>query len=95
VHGWGLRGGTYRFSGPPRRTRITFHGYKWTTDTAVSGYALWNRRNGHMQAWLKVSGPGGSKAHVYLSYEDNVYQDVAMISGSFAGHSIRAQMPPP
>jgi pimeloyl-ACP methyl ester carboxylesterase len=95
VHGWGLRGGTYRFTGPANRTKITFHGYRWTTDTAVSGYALWDRRTGHMQAWLTVSGPGGRMARIRLSYRDNVYHGIATVTGSFDGRGIDAQMPAP
>jgi len=95
VHGWGLRGGTYGFAGPATRTRITFRGYRWTSDTSVSGYALWNQVTGRMRAWLTVTAPGGRKATVLLSYRDYVYHAVATISGSFVGPAIAAVLPAP
>jgi pimeloyl-ACP methyl ester carboxylesterase len=95
VRGWGLRGGTYRFSGPLNRIRITFRGDKWTDDTAVSGYAIWDQRTSHMSAWVTVTGPGGRSARVELRYRDNVYHAVASVSGSFEGRRIAAVMPAP
>lgn len=95
VHGKGLRGGTFRFAGRPVRTTITFRGDRWTTDTAVSGRAVWNRRTGHMTAWLRVSGPGGRIARITLSYRDYVRHALVTITGSFSGRPIVAVMPAP
>jgi pimeloyl-ACP methyl ester carboxylesterase len=95
VHGWGLRGGTYSFAGPPSRTRITFRGYRWTSDTSVSGYALWDQVTGRISAWLSVTAPGGRTATVQLSYRDYVFHAEARISGSFAGRVIAAVMAAP
>jgi pimeloyl-ACP methyl ester carboxylesterase len=95
VHGWGLRGGTYSFAGPPSRTRITFRGYRWTADTSVSGYALWNQVTGRLSAWLTVTAPGGRTARVQLGYRDFVFHAEAGISGSFAGRAIEAVMAAP
>ncbi|HXP22020.1 MAG TPA: alpha/beta fold hydrolase [Streptosporangiaceae bacterium] len=95
VHGWGLRGGTYRFAGPASRTRITFIRYRWTSDTAVSGYALWDQVTGRMRAWLTVTAPDGRTATVRFSYRDYVFHAFAAISGRFAGRVIAAILPAP
>jgi hypothetical protein len=94
VHGWGLRGGTCHFSGPTDSTRVVFTQYQWTTDTSVSGHALWNQTAGLVRAWLTVTGPGGS-ATVRLSYHDYVPHPKAAIAGSYGGLAIRATMPAP
>ncbi len=95
AEGWGLRGGTYRYAGPPRCTRITLHGVKWTADTAASGRASWNQVTGQMRARLTVTGPGGAFAAVRLHYPDYVPRSVAEISGRFRGRAIMARMPAP
>lgn len=95
VEGFGLRGGHQTFSGPATATIIRFHSVRWTTDTSASGHALWNQVTGRVQAWLTVTGPGGRRASIRLSYHDYVWHSVAAISGSFQGHVIAARMPAP
>jgi pimeloyl-ACP methyl ester carboxylesterase len=95
VHGWGLRGGTYRFSGPASATKITLRNVKWTTDTTVSGHANWNQVTGQVRAWLTVTGPGRTSAALSLHYLDNLPDPVAEISGTFRGRAIVATMPAP
>ena len=95
VHGWGLRGGTFRFAGPEKRTVITFRGDRWTTDTATSGHVIWNIRSGRLEAWLTVAAADGRKATVHLTYRDYVAHAVATITGTFAGRRIAATMPAP
>jgi pimeloyl-ACP methyl ester carboxylesterase len=95
VRGWGLRGGSYRYAGPSRATRITLRRVRWTLDTAVSGRATWNQVTGRVRAWLTVSGPLGASATVRLSYLDYVHHSVVAISGSYRGHPIAARMPAP
>lgn len=94
VHGWGLRGGTCKFAGPATATRITFRGYRWTNNTAVSGRAVWNQQAGLISASLTVTGPRGS-ATVQLSYHDYVRDPTATITGSYGGLPIEATMPAP
>ncbi len=94
VHGWGLRGGACHFAGPTDATRIAFSAYQWTTDTTVTGHALWNQTTGFVRAWLTVTGPGGS-AIVRLRYHDYVPHPKATFAGSYGGRSIRATMPAP
>ncbi|MDQ6819667.1 MAG: alpha/beta fold hydrolase [Actinomycetota bacterium] len=94
VHGRGLRGGTCKFAGPATATRITFRGYRWTKDTAVSGRALWKQQAGLISATLTVTSPSGS-ATVQLSYHDYVPHPMTMISGSYGGLPIEAAMPAP
>jgi pimeloyl-ACP methyl ester carboxylesterase len=93
--GWGLRGGTYSYSGPASSTRIILRKVKWTTDTTVSGLANWNQITGLMRAWLTVAGPGRTSATVRLRYLDYVPHSTATISGSFNGQVIKADMPAP
>ncbi len=95
VHGWGLRGGRFHFAGPQRRTVITFSGDRWTTDSAVSGHAVWDIHAGRMTAWLTVRGPGGHVARLRLTYRDYVYHALAHVTGTFAGHRLAAVLPAP
>jgi pimeloyl-ACP methyl ester carboxylesterase len=95
TEGWGLRGGTYRYSGPPSSTMITLRGVRWTADTTVTGRVSWDRVTGQLRARLTVGGPGGASAAVRLHYLDYVPRSVAEISGSFRGRAIVARMPAP
>ena len=95
VTGWGLRGGTYKYSGPASSTRITLRNVRWTTDTTVSGHANWNQATGQVRAWLAVTGPGGTLAAVRLHYLDYLPHPAAGISGTFHGLPIEATMPAP
>jgi pimeloyl-ACP methyl ester carboxylesterase len=93
--GWGLRGGTYSYTGPASLTRITVRNVKWTIDTAVSGHASWDRVTGQMRAWLTVTGPRGTPATVRLRYLDYLPHSTATIVGSYRGRAIIAAMPSP
>ena len=95
VEGFGLRGGHQAFSGPAAGTVIKFHGVRWTRDTSVSGHALWDQVTGCVRAWLTITGPGGRKAVIRLSYHDYVWHSVATIAGRFGGKVIAARMPAP
>ena len=95
VKGWGLRGGTYAYTGRARSVQITLRAVKWTADTAVSGHARWDQVTGRMRAWLTVSGARGAVASVRLLYLDYVPHATAEISGSFRGRAIAASMPAP
>ena len=94
-HGFGLRGGTESFSGPATATVIKFRKVHWTTDTTVTGHALWNQSTGSFRAWLQVRGPGGTKATVDLSYLDYTAHPAATITGSFEGKVLSARLPAP
>jgi pimeloyl-ACP methyl ester carboxylesterase len=95
AEGWGLRGGTYRYSGPATAVRVTLRAVRWTADTAASGHASWDQVTGLMRAWLTVTGPGGTAATVRLHYLDYRPHPVAEISGTFRGRPIVATIPAP
>ena len=95
VKGWGLRGGTYAYTGRARSVQITLRAVKWTADTAVSGHARWDQVTGRMRAWLTVIGPAGASASIRLHYLDYVPHATAEISGRFRGRAIAASMPAP
>jgi pimeloyl-ACP methyl ester carboxylesterase len=95
VTGWGLRGGTYSYTGPARSTRIAVRGVRWTAGTAVDGHVRWDQVTGRLRAWLTVTGPGGARAAVRLHYLDYVPHAIAGISGSFRGRPILARLPAP
>ena len=95
VDGFGLRGGHQTFSGTATATLIKFHRVRWTSDTSASGHALWNQATGYVRAWLIITGPGGRKAAIRLSYHDYEWHSVAAISGRFDGTVIAARMPAP
>jgi pimeloyl-ACP methyl ester carboxylesterase len=95
VKGWGLRGGTFRFTGSGSRLRITLAAVRWTADTRVTGTVGWDQATGRIRARLTVTGPGGISAAVRLRYSDYVRHPAAVLSGRSRGHRIAATMPAP
>src|SRR5262249_17768857 len=95
VKGWGLRGGTFRFSGNGSRLGIHLSGIRWTADTRVSGNVRWNQVSGKIRAWLTVTGPRGGPATVKLRSFDHGPHPRAILSGRYRGHRLAATMPAP
>jgi pimeloyl-ACP methyl ester carboxylesterase len=95
VRGWGLRGGTFRFTGDGSRIGIRLTRVRWTSDTRASGTVWWNQVTGRVWARLTVDGPGGHSASVRLWYFDYVRHSVAHLSGRYRGERIAATMPAP
>lgn len=95
VKGWGLRGGTFRFTGDGSRTGIRLTRVRWTSDTRVSGTVRWNQVTGQVRARLRIAGPGGISASIGLRYPDYVRHSVAHLSGHYQGQRIIATMPAP
>ena len=58
VKGWGLRGGTFRFTGNGSRIGIRLTRVRWTSDTRVSGTVRWNQVSGQVRARLTISRAG-------------------------------------
>jgi pimeloyl-ACP methyl ester carboxylesterase len=95
ISGWGLRGGTFRFSGDGSRIGIRLRRVRWTSDTRVSGTVRWNQVSGRIRARVTVTGPSGNAASVRLLYFDYVPHSKATLSGSYQGRPILAIMPAP
>ena len=95
VKGWGLRGGTFRFTGNGSRIGIRLTRVRWTSDTRVSGTVRWNQVSGQVRARLTIAGPGGISASIGLRYSDYVRHSVAHLSGHYRGQRIIATMPAP
>jgi pimeloyl-ACP methyl ester carboxylesterase len=95
VKGWGLRGGTFRFTGDGSRIGIRLTRVRWTSDTRVSGTVRWNQVSGRIQARLTIAGPGGISASIRLQYFDYVRHSTATLSGRYRGQRIAATMPAP
>jgi pimeloyl-ACP methyl ester carboxylesterase len=95
VRGWGLRGGTFRFTGDGSRIGIRLKRVRWTSDTRVSGTVRWNQVSGRVWARLTIAGPGGNSASVRLWYFDYVRHSAARLSGRYRGQRIAATMPAP
>jgi hypothetical protein len=95
VRGWGLRGGTFRFTGDGSRIGIRLTRVRWTSDTRVSGTVRWNQVTGRVWARLTIAGPGGNSASVRLWYFDYVRHSAARLSGRYQGQRVTATMPAP
>jgi hypothetical protein len=95
IRGWGLRGGTFRFTGDGSRIGIRLRRVRWTSDTRVTGTVRWNQVSGRVRARITVTGPGGITASVRLRYSDYVRHSKATLSGSYQGRPIAAIMPAP
>ena len=95
IRGWGLRGGTFRFTGDGSRIGIRLRRVRWTSDTRVTGTVRWNQVSGRIRARITVTGPGGITASVRLRYSDYVRHSKATLSGSYQGRPIAAIMPAP
>jgi pimeloyl-ACP methyl ester carboxylesterase len=95
VKGWGLRGGTFRFTGGGPRIRITLRRDRWTCDTRVSGTVSWDQASGRVRGQLTVTGPGGVRASVRLHYLDHVPHPSATLTGHIGNRRLAATMPAP
>jgi hypothetical protein len=95
VKGWGLRGGTFRFTGDGSLIGIHLTRVRWTSDTQVSGTVSWNQVSGQIRARLTITGPAGIPASITLRYADYVRHSVARLSGHYRGQPIVATMPAP
>ena len=95
IKGWGLRGGTFRFTGDGSRIGIRLRRVRWTSDTRVTGTVRWNQVSGRIRARITVTGPGGIAASVRLRYSDYVPHSKATLSGSYQGRPVVAIMPAP
>ena len=95
MKGWGLRGGTFRFTGGGPRIRITLRQDRWASGTRVSGTVTWDQASGRVRAQLTVTGPGGVSASVRLHYLDHVPHPSATLAGHIGGRRIAATMPAP
>jgi pimeloyl-ACP methyl ester carboxylesterase len=95
VKGWGLRGGTFHFTGDGDQIGIRLAKVRWTGDTRVSGTVRWNQVSGKIRATLTITGPRGGTAAVRLHYTDYRPHSAAVLTGSYHGHRIAAVMPAP
>ena len=95
MKGWGLRGGTFRFTGEGSTIGIRLTRVRWTSDTRVSGTVWWNQVSGRVWARLTIARPGGTAASVRLWYFDYVRHSAAHLSGRYQGQRIAATMPAP
>jgi hypothetical protein len=95
ARGWGLRGGTFRFTGTGSQIKIRLTRVRWTTDTRVTGTVQWNQVRGKIQARLTITGPHGGAAAVQPGYADYVRHSTATLSGHYRGQPIAARMPAP
>jgi pimeloyl-ACP methyl ester carboxylesterase len=95
VRGWGLRGGTFRFTGDGSRIGIRLTRVRWTSDTRVSGTVRWDQASGRVRARLTIAGPGGVSASIRLRYTDYVRHSAASLSGLYRHRRIAATMPAP
>jgi pimeloyl-ACP methyl ester carboxylesterase len=96
VRGWGLRGGTFRFSYPGSSlVGIRLHQVRWTADTRVSGTVRWDQDAGLITAALTVTGPHGARVQVDLRYLDYVPHPTAVLTGRAGDARLAAAMPAP
>jgi hypothetical protein len=95
VRGWGLRGGTFRFTGSGSQIRIRLARVRWTADTRVTGTVRWNQVSGKIRARLTITGPHGGTASVRVRYSDYVRHSTAILSGRYLGQPITARLPAP
>jgi pimeloyl-ACP methyl ester carboxylesterase len=96
VRGWGLRGGTFRFSYPGGSlVGIRLDHVRWTAGTQVSGTVRWDQDAGLVTAALTVTGPHGARAQFGLRYLDSVPHSTARLTGRAGGVRLAAVMPAP
>jgi TAP-like protein len=96
VRGWGLRGGTFRFSYPGGSLAgIRLHQVRWTAGTGVSGTVRWDQDAGLITAKLTVTGPHGARVRARLRYLDYVPHSVAVLTGRAGDARLAAALPAP
>jgi hypothetical protein len=96
TRGHGLRGGSYTTVGgylSHSPLSIRFDGTRLTSDLAVSGRAVWDRRAWRVHARLRLT--GAAKGVLSISFPTDAAGAVATISGRIDNRSVRLQTAAP
>jgi hypothetical protein len=96
TRGHGLRGGAYTITGgylSHSRLSIRFAGTRLTSDMAVSGRAVWDRRTWRVHAHLRLT--GAATGVLVISFPTDIAGAIATISGRVDGRNVRLQTAPP
>ena len=94
--GHGLRGGRFVASGAyysHAPVTLRMRGTSFVSDVAVSGRAVWDRREGSVSARLRVSGPRSGMLRIAWRTRDP--RSVASLRGRLGGHPVRLSTPAP
>ena len=90
--GFGLRGGTFRFSGGAT-LRFRMRALRLTDDVAVSGTMTWNRDTGWIDATVSVHGPAAESGDLHLRWRDWDIHAQASASGEIGGRPVDLDLP--
>ncbi len=96
TRGHGLRGGGYTITGgylSHSPLSIRFDGTRLTSDVAVSGRAVWDRRAWRVHARLRLTGAVGGV--LSISFPTDVAGAIATISGRVGGRTVRLETAAP
>ena len=93
-HGNGLRGGSFLVSGSAQTRTVTLRRVKWTDDTALDARLILHRSQGRIEA--HVTGLADTApTDLRIRWTDRGDAPEATITGSIAGHRIRARIAAP
>jgi pimeloyl-ACP methyl ester carboxylesterase len=91
----GLRGGRVTFSGG-HVVRISFSHVRWVANATIDGTARWNQQTDLVTAQLTVHPAGAAPVRLTARWRPFARQDqLAVITGSQAGHHLAAVAPAP
>lgn len=95
-HGVGLRGGTFRISGPPQEQQVDLDAVRWTLDLSVSGQIQWRGDRAPVIAQLhwSESGPCGH-GDLEVRWPQDVADAQATVSGHIDAARVDAVLPAP
>ncbi|WP_426562553.1 alpha/beta hydrolase [Angustibacter sp. McL0619] len=92
-NGFGLRGGTWKYTGEPR-VKFTLKQVEYVPGVAVSGQAVWNRFAHTMDVDLRLSGAAGT-GHLVGAWDTRTVGADAVLTGTLHGHPVRLRFPAP
>jgi pimeloyl-ACP methyl ester carboxylesterase len=96
IRGHGLRGGSYTITGgylSHSPLSIRFDRTRLTSDMAVSGRAVWDRRAWRVHARLRLT--GAAKGVLVISFPTDTAGAIATISGRVDGRTVRLETAAP
>jgi len=89
--GVGLRGGRFKYKTAGSHSIYKMESLRWTDDVSVSGRADWDYNfPGAVAADLKVTGPGGSRGTLRITWSSRVPGAVAQITGKMGNKKLAA-----
>ena len=78
---------------PHSPVRLVFHDARFVPGLRISGPAAWDRRALAIDAHVTVTGSGGLRGKLHITWRTNVQRAVATVTGTVGGVAVRTTTP--